>query len=265
MPKIVLGDNPFFAISHLSPEKSAEYLRSKDLRKKAIDILKRSRGIGIDLFMVSSHAETPNLLAEAGYGGESRLPRICLVVPNVHQFNKTAAVNGVTGAISALFKRERFRLLSPRRLYQVYLMANTAYPEIEYVALHNVIVDMLLGLRAHWLLSAFCWLTRRVGYKPVLITLNPITLMQAEVKCAAICCYHNLRGYNMCSPTMDVLATFEAAGKVEELWAMGIVASGEVGYQELAADQLLKKFDRALIASSKYGRIKAMKEVLADA
>ena len=265
MPKIILGDNPFFAISHLSPEKSAEYLRTTDLHRSAINILASCCDLGIDLFMVSTHSETPRLLKKAGYGEGRNLPKVCLVVPNVHEVNKTAATRGITGAVAGLVKKGWWKILVPRRLYQAVVMADNVYPEIEYVALHNVVVDMLLGLRAHMVIGAFCWLTKKMGYKPVLITLNPLALLKTRINCAAICCYYNAKQYNVCDSVPEVLNAFNTKQDVDEIWAMGVVASGAVTYQELAEDKALQSFDRVLVASSKLERIKSMKDAVQNA
>ena len=262
MPKLVLGDNPFFAISHLAPRKSAEYLESESLFDDAVCIIRKARAIGIDTFMVSTHADTQMLLEAAGYGHTPDLPEICLVVPNVHKVNEQAVSSGVFGAILAQVKNVTKLAFSVKQMYRSLVMADISFPEVRYVALHNVVVDLLIGLRAASVLKVFCALTRWAGYRPVLITLNPMRLLELNVKCAAVCCYHNVLQYNVCSPSEEVTERFRQSRAVDEIWAMGIVASGAVSNEQLARDLCIHKFDRALVASSKLERIEGWRNVL---
>jgi hypothetical protein len=263
MPKIMLGDNPFFGISHLAPSKSEQYLKDESRWEKAVEIIKISPGLGIDSFMISSHNETKQLLDAAGYSNDVTLPEICLVVPNVHKVNSQAASKGLTSAIKSLFGITfSFANLRPRRLYERVVMSNLVYPRSTHVALHNVVVDLLIGLRATFILSAFCSVTRFCGYKPVLITLNPIQLMLLGIRCSAICCYYNIRGYNVCYEPNAMIEVFEKSNCADELWGMGIVASGVVSYDELTSDPFLSRFNRVLVASNKRARIETLSRLI---
>ena len=262
MPKVILGDNPFFGISHLTPEKSYEYLKDTERFDKAASIINAAEGIGIDTFMVSSHSDTRELLEAAGYGTNAVLPDICLVVPNVHKVNEHAAAKGLVGALKSLFSDGlNFSNLRPRQLYRRIVMGDIVYPKTKYVALHNVVVDMLVGLHGHRALSLFCRVTRLFGFKPVLITLNPVRLMSLGIRCSAVCCYYNARGYNMCDTPEAMLKTFEESPEVEEIWAMGILASGAVSYDEISDDALLNSFTRVIVASSRLDRIEEMRRL----
>nr|WP_321467006.1 hypothetical protein [uncultured Desulfobulbus sp.] len=263
MPKVMLGDNPFFGISHLAPSKSEQYLKDNARWDKAVEIIKEVPKLGIDSFMVSSHKDTKQLLDAAGYANNTTLPEICLVVPNVHELNTNAASRGIIGALKFLFGNI-FSLsnILPRRVYERVVMGNIVYPRSTYVALHNVVVDMLIGLRSAFLLKAFCSVTRYCGYKPVLITFNPIKLISLGVRCSAICCYYNKRRYNVCDEPSITLDAFENCNCIDEIWAMGIVASGVITSDELIDDPILQRFSRVLVASTKFERIESLSKVL---
>jgi hypothetical protein len=237
----MLGDNPFFGISHLSPSKSEQYLKDSSRWSTAAEIISSAPSLGINSFMISSHRETKTLLDAAGYGVRKSLPDVCLVVPNVHDLNSKAASNGVLGAVRSLFKKpSSLRSYSIKRLFERAVMNDIVYPDVTYVALHNVVVDILLGMRATSLLKAFCWLSVHCGYKPVLITLNPLKLLSLKIRCHAICCYYNSLLYNVSDDPSSVLDTFERQNHISEIWAMGILASGAVSYDKLQNDALLK-------------------------
>ena len=120
----MLGDNPFFGVSHLGPSKSAIYLENEKRWDFAKEIIEKVPDIGIDSFMISSHAETNELLSSVGYGGDKALPEICLVVPNVHDLNKNSAKLGILGAIKNHFKNiKSIRDLSPKRIFQVLVLS----------------------------------------------------------------------------------------------------------------------------------------------
>lgn len=212
--------------------------------------------------MVSSHKETASLLDAAGYSEAKLLPDICLVVPNVHEVNSQAAARGVLGAFSTLFNRNiSISSFKIRNLFERVVMGNIVYPRSKYVALHNVVVDMLLGVRAIYLLRVFCYVTKFCGYKPVLITLNPMQLLSRNINCYAICCYYNARHYNVCDNPSEVLDAFEKNSNVAELWAMGIVASGVVSYDELRLDPTIQRFNQVLVASTKLDRIESLSRI----
>ena len=49
---------------------------------------------------------------------------------------------------------------------------------------------------------------------------------------------------------------------MSELWAMGVVASGVISYEELREDNIINRYTRVLVASSKFQRIQEMKEAI---
>ena len=263
MSKLILGDNPFFGISHLSPNKSKEYLDDKARWQKASEVIKYSAKLGINCFMISSHKETNELLKKTGYGKIKSLPDLCLVVPNVHDINAFAASGGIINALNNVLRfKNPLDILNPKLFFRKIILSNLNYKKIKYVALHNVIVDLLLGLKAKRLLSLFCKFTNLFGYKPVLITLNPLKLMKLNLRCHAICCYYNIKNYNVCSDGELIIKEFKQNKFVSEIWAMGILASGEVKYKDLSTDKTLKHFSKIVIASIQKKRIKELSQIL---
>jgi len=266
MTRPILGDNPFFAISHLSPSKSKEYLADESRWNSAVNVIRGAKELGIDTFMISSHSETKSLLDAAGYlRPEEQLPEICLVVPNVHDLNASAASKGIFASVKNLLSGVfSFRSPGIRGLYQRSFMGQAVYSRVKYVALHNVIVDLLIGLRARLALVIFCRLTRFCGYLPVLLTLNPIALSRLNINCHAVCCYYNKVGYNVCDNPSEVVESFKQGRHPCEVWAMGILASGVVPYADIEKDDILRSFDGALVASTKLERISAMSRCLSN-
>jgi len=266
MSRVILGDNPFFGVSHYSPEKSSNYIADANRFSNASDVIKSAGKLGIELLMISSHEETAELLATAGYGTPKSdfLPDICLLVPNVHDMNKSAAAGGVYASLRALFKGTKLSdFIRPRRLLSSVLLGNNNFPEVTHVGLHNIATDLMIGLNARWVLRIFCAVTRFCGFKPVLVTLNPDRLREMKVLPDAICCYYNLTGYNVCHATKGFLEEETSRdARRTELWAMGVLASGVVEYQDLEKDETLRRFDRVVVASSRPQRVKEMFQII---
>ena len=263
MPKLILGDNPFFAISHLSPEKSNDYIKDPHRLSNAATIINSASDIGIDLMMISSHSNTKQLLDISGYPHKSNLPDICLVVPNVHELNNKAASRGIEKVISlSHIVKVIFKSINIKKTLRRLIVKDIEYPQVKYLALHNVIVDMLIGLQATIVLRMFAFLCRFAGYKAVFLTLNPTKLLSKKIKGEAICTYYNPRGYNVTVPIDKTLKEFRNQKTISEIWAMGIMASGAVSIKELKEDIFLQQFSRLIIASSKYKNLKLLSKIL---
>lgn len=266
--KIILGDNPFFAISHLNPEKSEEYLNDPARWEKAVSVIRKAPNYGIELMMISSHIETRALLDNAGYmlGGDVDLPDLCVVVPNVHDTNKKAAESGILNALyNRVFDFKLSDLLSPRCVLRKLLLGNLVYSKVRYVALHNVVVDLCLGLRAIWILRLFSRVCKVCGYSPVFLTLNASKILNQSWTPEVVCTYYNTIGYNMCEDVNNFMGNTSHTARQTELWAMGIMASGAISVDELRSDRTLRKFDGVLVASSRPNRIAEMVEAIGHA
>ena len=61
MDRVILGDNQFFAVNHLSDERSrAQAIRFKE-DKAIIDVLDNARACGINTFMCTTHDRIANI------------------------------------------------------------------------------------------------------------------------------------------------------------------------------------------------------------
>ena len=190
MTSLMLGDNPFFAISHLGPEKTQQYLRDDTRFAKARDVITLAGSLGFDDFMISSHAETQSLLESAGYyaqdGPAAALPKLVVNIPNVHKMTSDATKKGVIGGFlsSATDRRKVWDLLKsiahlPRGLG--FVAARSAvqsmiahYPPdaIGHVCVHNIFTDLLLGIGKPKIFRVLTDAIESLGYKPAYISLN---------------------------------------------------------------------------------------------
>lgn len=258
MSKLILGDNPFFGVSHLSSDKTREYLADSRRLENAANIIRTSVDLGINKMMISAHSGSVQLLTSAGYPAVKSLPELCVVIPNVHQINTSASEKGTFGAIMDRLRNLSLKtIFTPKLLFKKLLLGELDFPQVKYIALHNVIVDMLLGLRCSFGLRIFCLACKTFGYTPVLITLNPKVLVSQGIKNTIICTYYNLKGYNVVGG-METVRQILKNNPHQKFWAMGIAASGAVEESTIISDQFLSSFDGILIASSRLDRLSTL-------
>ena len=89
--------------------------------------------------------------------------------------------------------------------------------------------------------------------------------MKLNIKCHAICCYYNINKYNVCDEGELIIKKFKENKFVKEIWAMGILASGEIKYKDLSTDKTLQNFSKIVVASIQKNRIKELFEILNNA
>ena len=258
MRKIILGDNPFFAISHLDSSKSKEYLEDKDRFDNASKIIRSCKDLGIAHFMISSHSETNDLLAASGFSHKfvDDLPKLCIVVPNVHELNKNAARNGIMSALKKIFK-----IVLPTKAGFISVLSGVRLSgNVSHLALHNVVSDLLIGLNSRFAFKLFHYFCKTFRLKSVILTLNPIHFLKLGVPCDVVCTYYNETHYNVCYSVPELFEALESMSKRPEIWAMGISASGAVSSDRWSRDQDLSRFDGTVVASSRREQITKMAE-----
>lgn len=263
MKKLILGDNPFFGISHLSSTKSKKYLAEESLLSSATEVIHKAASLNIDTFMISSHPETISLLKRSGYFDQNaKLPYLAPVIPNVHTLNEDSASNGlvktfITIATKSIiyFSKNIFSGLIFKTgiisgLLSAWIQTNIEnYPlkKIKYICVHNVFVDLLLGLKCYWLLNKIAKGIKGIGYKPVFITLNPIQLDEHISNDVIFCFYYNLNGYNLVPDRETIQKFIKNTGR--KCWLMGILASGTISPAEAFRDNTILNSDGILYAT----------------
>lgn len=271
---LVLGDNPFFGISHAGFQKSKEYLNAKDHLSQCVEVVKLSGKMGIDTMMISSHDRTAEFLDLCGYSqsGTIHLPSLALVIPNVHKQNAESANRGIVAMMLYIVRKVLFKVcLQPIRFLKNPIMS--AFSEfinlqmeglnkskVKYIFIHNIYVDLLIGLRAYTIINLLLDSIRYSGFEPGLITMNPKHLDKIKLEGVNICVYYNLNGYNMVA-NHNTLIDLKKFKKVK-LWAMGILASGAISPTKAMNDEKLQYFDRVIYATGKPDRLKEFLTVL---
>ena len=271
MTSLMLGDNPFFAISHLGPEKTQEYLQDETRFTKARDVIRLAGDLKIRELMISSHDDSQELLEHTGYYSDAQattLPDLVVNIPNVHQLNNEATKRGILGGFISASTTNRGQLQKvfkamaglPHGLAFTVVRAAIQtmidpYPKekVTYVCLHNIVTDLLLGIGKPFTFRVVADAIVSLGFKPAFISLNPILADQMLPRGVPLCTYYNLNGFNMCPSREEVLDFAKATQR--PLWAMGVLSSGAIPVGKALQDHNLANFSRVIYATSSTDRL----------
>lgn len=265
---IILGDNPFFGVNHASSAQASGYyarLKARDW-SAAHATMRAALANQVDHFMVSTHAEAPDLLASMQADPELRAFRIIPAVPYLHRLNGMVATRGVPAAMLASMDYPRAaRSLFATGSVPAAALAGFVAREVEEVAslgfevpaiaLQNIFVDLLLGLGQATHVNRLAHDLARTGRRLVAITMNPVLADRLLDPAIVLCTHYNVLGY-MVQPDLDGFRAW-LEGTQRETWAMGVMASGRAKLAEVVADPSLHRFHSLLIGASRPASIAA--------
>ena len=249
MERILFGDNQFFAVNHISDEKS----RSQSIRFKEdsaiIRTLDYARDAGINTFMCTTHDRISNICDfiranPEKYGDFKIFP--CM--PYAHKYANAVTELGIMGTlkeyvpgnfIGSLFKGG-VAYLSKDYLSIMELMIDAEMKMFKGIStpvifLQNVITDLLLGLRMKEILIAFHkYVRKKYNAEAGFITMNMPRLLQvleeAGIENPIICSSINKVGFRMSGGK----AVYEETLRTKKFRAiaMQVLAAGAVPPKE---------------------------------
>ncbi len=271
---IILGDNPFFGVNHASTDRASGYyarLKARDW-SSAHATMRAALAHGVDHFMVSTHAEAPDLLSSMQADPELRRFRVIPAVPYLHRLNGLVATKGVPAAMLASMDYGSLArsLVTSRSAPAASLAAFIAREvdavadldfEVPAIALQNIFVDLLLGLGQARHLNRLAGELGRSGRRLVAITMNPLLADRLLDPGTILCTHYNLLGY-MVQPNLDGFRRWLAETR-REVWAMGVMASGKAKLAEVVADPALYRFQSLVLGASRPASIQAFVEGVA--
>lgn len=216
MERILFGDNQFFAVNHISDEKSrAQSIRFKD-DESIIQTLDVARAAGSNTFMCTTHDRIGNICDmmranPAKYGDYQVFP--CM--PYAHKYANAVTELGIAGTlkqyvpgnfIGSLFKGG-VAYLSKDYLSIMELLIDAEMKMFKgiktpVIFLQNVVTDLLLGLGMIDILAAFHkYVQKKYEAEAGFITMNmPMLLDKLEaagIENPIICSSINLAGFRM--------------------------------------------------------------------
>lgn len=216
MERILFGDNQFFAVNHISDEKSrAQSIKFKD-DSAIIKVLDDAMAMGINTFMCTTHDRIANICDIIRANPEKyKNYKIFPCMPYAHKYANAVTELGIAGTLKqyvpgnffgSLFKGgmaylskdyESIMELMIDAEMKIFKGINTPV-----IFLQNVITDLLLGLRAVDVLVAFhTYIKKKYNAEAGFITMNMPKLLAAlearGVENPIICASINKAGFRM--------------------------------------------------------------------
>ena len=213
--KIILGDNQFFGINHFDLEKGAKTKLKFDKTKKIEAFINESLSIGMDGFMINSNEQGYEIVNASKFDSAKE---IHYSIPYPHKYASMVNENGMMSLFGHIIKNTSFiknllggiKLVATQNLKSITPLAlNLEVPKNlkkgSYIYMQNIITDLLLGMGRGDILIEFIKSVSNMGYKPGIITLNPIMfdkLLKNEqeanwLKDLVVCFNINKEGFNV--------------------------------------------------------------------
>jgi hypothetical protein len=281
MDRVILGDNQFFAVNHLSDERSrAQAIRFKD-DKAIIDVLDNARACGINTFMCTTHDRIANICKYMReHQQEYKDFKFYPCMPYAHKYANAVTELGILGTLKAYI---------PGNILAVTGKAGMAYMRKDFPALmellidaemkmfegmntpviflQNVIVDLLYGLGMDKIFVHYAeYIKKRYDAEPGFITMNmPRMVDMCErlgIENPIICSSINKIGFRM-SGTIEEYEEYLRSDRKFRPMAMQCLAAGALKPEE-AMEYVTRfpKIESVLFGASSKAHIQQTKELI---
>ena len=275
MDKILFGDNQFFAVNHISDEKSrAQAIRFKE-NKAIIDVLNSARESGINTFMCTTHDRIADICDYMRKNpSEYKDFNIFPCMPYAHKYANAVTDLGIMGAMKAYM---------PGNVLSVATKGGLAFIQKDYTAmmemlidaemkmfkgintpvifLQNVVVDLILGLGMYDFFTAYAkHVKKKYNAEAGFITMNMCKMVdvceQIGIENPIICSSINKIGFRV-SGSLEAYENYLTdPNKKFRPIAMQVLAAGVLRPQE-AIEYIgqFPKIEAVLFGASSKGHI----------
>ena len=241
--KIILGDNQFFGVNHFDLEKGEKTKLKFDTTTKIEAFINDSLEIGLDGFMINSNEKGYQIVNASKFGSAKE---IHYSIPYPHKYASMVNENGMMSLFKHIIKNTSFiknliggiKLVATQNLKSITPLAlNLEVPKNlrkgSYIYMQNIITDLLMGMGRGDILIEFIKSVSKMGYKPGIITLNPIMfdkLLKNEqdanwLEDLVVCFNINKEGFNV-FPNLEAVECFIESRPKYKLMGMSVFASG---------------------------------------
>ncbi|MFT3680263.1 MAG: hypothetical protein QM791_08305 [Ferruginibacter sp.] len=216
MERILFGDNQFFAVNHISDEKSrAQSIKFKD-DSAIIKVLDDARSCGINTFMCTTHDRIANICDIIRANPEKYKDfKIFPCMPYAHKYANAVTELGIAGTLKQYVPGNFFGSLFKGGMAYISkdyesimeLMIDAEMKmfkgiDTPVIFVQNVITDLLLGLRAYDILAAFhAYVKKKHNAEAGFITMNMPKLVEvlhkAGIENPIVCASINKAGFRM--------------------------------------------------------------------
>lgn len=271
--KQILGDNQFFGINHYDLEIGDKTKLKFSSNKSIIEFIDGALKIGLDGFMINSNERGFEIANTIKIGGSTE---IHYSVPYPHKFASMVNENGMFYLFQYVWKKSTYSSLllkAPQFVFTrdvkkilpliVDLEIPENLPRKSYIYLQNIVTDLVLGLKKYDLLEEYCRAIINKGYRPGIITLNPVLLDEVvssfseDIQEKLIVCFNiNKTGFNV-FPSRDEVEQYVRKSKSYKKMGMSILSSGGVSNIQDSLEYIKElPLDYVVYGSSKLKNIK---------
>jgi hypothetical protein len=259
---LLVGDNPFHGISHLSQERSRVRGDTPTNPEYAARLIGLSVQNGADGFMFSVSDKTLTILDVLRKNGENNGLRLYAVVPYAYEYVRLAcAAGGVPGLAKKLVREIVFSgnlraaasglngvlrsdlnsLVKTYLLYEVSRVRRSAggKAKLESVLLHQLMTDLCLGLGLDWVFKFYTEFLWGAGITPGFNTGNFALLVEKfrewgiSLEDVVIAAPFNKVGFQMVPSREECEKALESLPKPNVL-AISVLAAGYLKPEEAA-------------------------------
>jgi hypothetical protein len=257
---LLVGDNPFLGVSHLSQERARARGRHVTSAPHAGELLIAALENGANGFLFSVSEITLSILDTWKKSEPARRIELYAIAPYAYEYVRAAVglggipglvkevsgrvirsrdVRAVTWGLSGIARNDPTALLKGYLSYEaarVRLAAGEA-ANFNSLLLHELVTDMALGLEMDWLFRAHVDFNRREGIRPGFNTRNLPYLVRKfhewgiSLEGAVIAAPFNAVGFQMC-PSKEECERILAELKRTEVIAFSILAAGHLNYSD---------------------------------
>lgn len=250
---LLVGDNPFHGISHLSQERARVRGDAITHAEHAAKLVTTSIENGANGFMFSVSEITLSILRMIRETGGSERLRLYAIVPYAYEyvrlvtqigvlglaknFAKQIAVSGNVRAIAmglkGVIRVDPVALMKTYLIYEISRIKSSAGKQanLDSVLLHEIITDMALALNLDWLFKSYVDFMLELGTKPGFETRNFVFLTNKfkewsiDFEKIAIAAPFNKVGFQM-NPSKDECEKALANLPETEVLAISVLAAG---------------------------------------
>ena len=255
-----------------------------DLKSSGAVINTAFSTLPLDQFMISPH---PDYLKLVGAIENDKSLDLAVLIPMPQVINKYVAENGFSRfiikstkdimlvllnlkmlvlVVGRFIKKPYFRylgfylyFLSLIRIIKNEMSLYNVNPRT--ICLHNLMTDIILASNNRIALAAFVDATLDSKVESVLITQNPVRLVEQlkreGIYHVTLCFSFNQLGY-MVNPDLNSVIKMMSEEKTRfKFWAMQIIASGKIKVEDLDIS-IFDDFEAILVASKKLNRIEEL-------
>ncbi len=288
MDRIILGDNQFFGINHMSEEKAqAQAERFRDV-EAIIEVIDTAYDCGIRAFMFNTHDKVAQICDHFRAHPERYADlRLYPSMPYAHKYANVVAEKGIFGALNefvfadasmkqaigtiyrggkTVFTRDMMEVM---RLLVDAEMKMFRGLNVKVVFLQNIVTDILLGMEVKECFVEFAaHVEKKYNVEVGFNTMNMPKLVDFLLDCGLenpiVCSSINKIGYLM-SPNME---SYEEVMKTRTFrpMAMSIMASGAVPPREAIEYVARQKNIRSIVfGASSRKNIEETKRIIEEA